>query len=307
MSVLLTPAILFFIVGLISGFLKNNLTIPEAITKFLSIYLLISIGLKGGVAISVAGFSSVLIAPILLGIFLSIFIPIVTYIVLKPYLNLNDLCAVAATYGSVSAVTFITATQLLISLDIAFGGYMTAVMAIMELPAILIALYLANKNNNNILKETIFDGASFLLLSSLIIGIIIGVDGYALVSPFTVDLFPGLLSLFLLDIGIKIANNFEKVKEQNYIILMFSILAPLINAIVALLLAFIFGLSLGNGFLLMVLAASASYIAVPAVMKHAIPEANPSIYLGMSLGLTFPFNILLGLPIYYWLATLLLL
>lgn len=241
--------------------------------------------------------------------------------------------AVAATYGSVSAVTFITASQYLENQQIAVGGHMAAAMALMESPAIVIAVVLAStlrqpaqaadaRSSNGgvavtgyqrvgapgadlrkILHESLTDGTQLLLIGAMIVGLVTGAAGKATLAPFSIDLFKGMLAFFLLDMGLLTARNLSKLRSQSPWLLAYAIAAPLVHAAVALALSMLLGLSLGNGALLMVLAASASYIAVPAALRHAIPEANPSIYFGMSLGITFPLNILLGIPLYVQVAS----
>lgn len=311
MEILTNPAILFFIFGIFAGLVKSNLYVPEQITKFLSLYLLMAIGLKGGVALATSGFSFSVLTVIGIGIFMAIIIPLVAYKFMKMYLDGYNAAAVAATYGSISAVTFVTATQFLSTAAIAFSDYMSAVMALMESPAIILAVLFANqlRNNSNIslvtiAKDSFTEGANLLLLASLLIGLIIGTNGYALIQPFTGTLFTGLLSFFLLDMGIQVAKNIPELKGKNPILISYAVFAPVIHACVALALCWLFAVPLGNTVLMMVLAASASYIAVPAALKHSMPEASPSIYLGLSLGVTFPFNVIFGIPLYYYLATL---
>ena len=307
MNNLLDPAILFFVFGILAGLVKSNLEIPNQITKFLSLYLLMALGLKGGFALSKGGFTNEITAVIAIGLFLALLIPAIGYVLLRKVLNGYDSAAVAATYGSVSAVTFVTATQYLTNNNIEFGGYMAAVMALMESPAIIMAVALAayTRADSNIkigvgkiLHESFTDGAHILLLAALAIGMITGTDGESVMKPFTGDLFKGLLAFFLLDMGLQVAKRIPELKNQSISLLVYAFIAPLIHSAIALVLCLIFNVSVGNTALLMVLAASASYIAVPAVVKFAIPEANPSIYFGLSLGLTFPFNVLFGIPFY---------
>jgi hypothetical protein len=238
------------------------------------------------------------------------------YLILRSRLNSFDAAAVAATYGSVSAVTFITATQVLGQYGIEFGGHMAAAMALMESPAIILAILLANKARaessrntqavglSQILHESFTDGAQLLLLGSMVVGLLSGDAGQKLMAPFSIDLFRGMLAFFLLDMGLMAAKNFEGLKGKPPITLCYAILAPLLHASIALSLCKLLGLPLGDTVLLMVLAASASYIAVPAVLRHALPEVNPALYMGMSLGITFPFNIILGIPLYIYIAKL---
>ena len=310
----LDPAILFFVFGIFAGMVKSNLEIPPAISRFLSLYLLMALGLKGGFALQKSGFTNEIAVALGLAIFLAVVIPLASYWFLHRYLNALDAAAISATYGSVSAVTFITATQFLNQNNIEYGGYMAAAMALMESPAIILAMILANRarvaqNPNckrigmsSILHESFTDGAQLLLLGSMVVGLLSGADGQKIMAPFSIDLFKGMLAFFLLDMGLMAAKNFAGLQNQARVLLLYAFLAPLLHALFALFLANLFGLSLGNSILLMVLASSASYIAVPAVLRHAMPEVNPALYMGMSLGITFPLNIIFGIPLYTWLA-----
>lgn len=313
MSNFLDPAILFFVFGAFAGAIKSNLEIPQPIARFLSLYLLMALGLKGGFALNKSGFTAEIALALGLAVFLAIIIPLMGYMVLKTKLNNYDAAAIAATYGSVSAVTFITATQMLDQFGISFGGYMAAAMALMESPAIILAILLANKARatsnakqstsiSKILHESFTDGAQLLLLGSMVVGLVSGDGGQRIMAPFSIDLFKGMLAFFLLDMGIMAAKNFKELKGKPTITLIYAIGAPLFHAAIALGLCKLLGLPLGETVLLMVLAASASYIAVPAVLRHALPEVNPALYMGMSLGITFPFNIILGIPLYILVA-----
>ena len=317
MQSLLDPAILFFALGVFAGLVRSNLEMPAAISKFLSIYLLMALGLKGGFALAASGFTSNVATSLGLAVLLAIVVPLVGYALLRRVLSGFNAAAVAATYGSVSAVTFVTATQYLESQHIAYGGHMAAAMALMESPAIILAVLLANRARRlergaaqataspsigGLLHESLTEGAQVILLGSLLIGLIAGPGGEAVMKPFVGDLFKGMLAFFLLDMGLRVARNAGQLRGQSPWLLGYAVLAPLVHALVALGLARALGLSQGDATLLMVLAASASYIAVPAVVSHAIPEARPSLYFGMSLGVTFPLNILLGIPFYAWLA-----
>ncbi len=316
MSNFLDPAILFFVFGVFAGAVKSNLEIPQPIARFLSLYLLMALGLKGGFALHKSGFTLEIGLALGLAIFLAIIIPLMSYLILRAKLNNYDAAAIAATYGSVSAVTFITATQALDQYGIAFGGHMAAAMALMESPAIILAILLANKARasatnsrqstgiSKILHESFTDGAQLLLLGSMIVGLVSGDSGQKIMAPFSIDLFKGMLAFFLLDMGLMAAKNFEGLKGKPPITLFYAIGAPLVHASIALGLCKLLGLPLGDTVLLMVLGASASYIAVPAVLRHALPEVNPALYMGMSLGITFPFNIILGIPLYVYIARL---
>ena len=316
MSNFLDPAILFFVFGAFAGAVKSNLEIPQPIARFLSLYLLMALGLKGGFALHKSGFTLEIGLALGLAIFLAIIIPLIGYVVLRTKLNNYDAAAISATYGSVSAVTFITATQALDQYGIAFGGHMAAAMALMESPAIILAILLANKARvsatnskqptgmSKIFHESFTDGAQLLLLGSMVVGLISGDSGQKIMAPFSIDLFKGMLAFFLLDMGLMAAKNFEGLKGKPPITLLYAIGAPLVHAGITLGLSKLLGLPLGDAILLMVLAASASYIAVPAVLRHALPEVNPALYMGMSLGITFPFNIILGIPLYTYVAGL---
>ncbi|MBU3590591.1 sodium-dependent bicarbonate transport family permease [Polynucleobacter sp. 78F-HAINBA] len=320
MANFLDPAILFFIFGAFAGAVKSNLEIPQPIARFLSLYLLMALGLKGGFALHKSGFTTEIALSLGLAIFLAVLVPIIGYQILRTKLNAFDAAAVAATYGSVSAVTFITATQYLDQFNISYGGHMAAAMALMESPAIILAIVLANKARaahtkqtqtevtqtgiSKILHESFTDGAQLLLLGSMVVGLVSGDAGQKLMAPFSIDLFKGMLAFFLLDMGLMAARNIKGLKGKPPITLLYAIASPLSHALIALALCKLIGLPLGNTILLMVLASSASYIAVPAVLRHALPEVNPALYMGMSLGITFPFNIILGIPLYAMLAKL---
>ncbi|CAN1534761.1 Na+-dependent bicarbonate transporter superfamily [Burkholderiaceae bacterium] len=316
MSNLLDPAILFFVFGVFAGLVKSNLEIPTPISRFLSMYLLMALGLKGGFALAASGITSEVAVTLLLAVALAIIVPAMSLPLLRRWLNGYDAAALCATYGSVSAVTFITTIQFLENQGIAYGGHMAAAMALMESPAIIMAVVMANAvrrrdqtlhasgtpvppvGMGKILHESFTDGTQLLLIGAMLIGWITGAAGEAAMAPFSVDLFKGMLAFFLLDMGLMAARNMGELKHTSRWLLAYALLAPLVHAAMALGLAVLFGIQMGNAALLMVLAASASYIAVPAVLRYAIPEARPSLYFGMSLGLTFPFNLMVGIPLY---------
>ncbi len=311
MNPLLDPAILFFVFGALAGLVKSNLEIPPPISRFLSLYLLMALGLKGGFALSQSGLTREVATGLTLAVFLAILVPLLSYQLLRRYLSGFDAAAIAATYGSVSAVTFVTAVQFLENQNIAYGAHMAAAMALMESPAIIIAVVLANslrrKTGNvtgesasigKILHESFTDGAQLLLLGAMVVGLLSGESGKTAMQPFSGDLFKGMLAFFLLDMGLMTSRNFGQVRGRSPWLVAYAVLGPLVHAGIALLLCASIGVSVGDTILLMVLAASASYIAVPAVLRHAIPEASPSLYFGLSLGVTFPLNILLGIPLY---------
>lgn len=310
MSPFLDPAILFFGVGLFAGLVRSNLEIPQQVSRFLSLYLLMALGLKGGFALAKSGLTQEVASGLAAAVLLAVVVPLLGYAVLRKVASGFDAAALAATYGSVSAVTFITATQHLGNHGIPFGGHMAAAMALMESPAILLAVAMANRLRRavpgsapsagfgELLRESFTEGAQLLLLGAMAVGLLSGESGQVAMKPFTGDLFKGLLAFFLLDMGLQAARNLPEVRGKSPAILAYAVLAPLAHAAMALGLSALLGLSAGDGALLMVLAASASYIAVPAVLRHAMPEANPSVYFGLSLGVTFPLNLLLGIPLY---------
>ncbi len=322
MSNFTDPAILFFVFGILAGSLKSNLEIPQPISRFLSLYLLMALGLKGGFALAQTGLTPDVLISLGAALTMALVVPLIGYAVLRHFLSGFDAAAIAATYGSVSAVTFITASQYLDNQGVGFGAHMAAAMALMESPAIVFAVVMANHVRSRmrsqavlgqgvaarqradnaplgkILREALTDGAQLLLLGAMLIGWMTGEAGQSVMKPFSVDLFKGMLAFFLLDMGLLAARNMGQLKGQSPWLVVYALLGPCVHASLALCLAWALGMSVGNGALLMVLSASASYIAVPAVIRHAIPEASPSLYFGMSLGLTFPFNILLGIPLY---------
>jgi hypothetical protein len=315
MNNFLDPAILFFIFGVSAGLLKSNLEIPQPVTRFLSLYLLMALGLKGGFALHHSGITSQITLVLGSAIFLAVLVPLIAYFLLSHRLNKLDAAAIAATYGSISAVTFITATQTLDMAGIQYGGYMAAAMALMESPAIILAIILANKarlstsggvsqgkNLSKILHESFTDGGQILLLGSMIVGYLSGDAGHKVMAPFSIDLFKGMLSFFLLDMGLQAAKSFGYLKNTPKLTLIYGLVAPFVHASIALIISKLLGFGLGETILLMVLAASASYIAVPAVLRHALPEVKPALYMGMSLGITFPLNILIGIPVYTYFA-----
>lgn len=320
MQNLLDPAILFFIFGALAGALKSNLEIPQPISRFLSLYLLMALGLKGGFALSQSGLTPQVATSLGCAILLAVVVPLMGYFLLRQFLSGFDAAAVAATYGSVSAVTFVTAVQALENQGVVFGGYMSAAMAIMESPAIILAVLFANSlrqgqvtsatsspvrsgvSLKKILHESLTDGAQLLLLGAMVIGMLSGDAGKAAMQPFSGDLFKGMLAFFLLDMGLLTARSLPQVKDKSPWLIAYAVVGPLTHASMALGLAWVLQIPAGDATLLMVLAASASYIAVPAVLRFAIPEASPSLYFGLSLGVTFPLNIIFGIPLYTYIA-----
>tara|TARA_B100000941_G_scaffold23834_1_gene14322 strand:- start:45 stop:983 length:939 start_codon:yes stop_codon:yes gene_type:complete len=307
MEAILNPAIILFISGIIIGRIFND-TLPPALSKYLGYYLLVSLGLKGGISLQQNGFTSEVVNVISLGIFFALLIPILSYLYLRNNLNIDDAAALSGTYGSVSAITFVTAISYLSTNSQAFDDYMSAVLVVMEFPAIFMALFLitrkrnVDQNNFEIIKTAFLEVPNVLLISSLIIGFIIQGTISDNVEFFTDTLFEYVLYLFLFVMGTRVAKRLKELKGKGKTLILFALITPLIGSVLALFASKYFALSIGNATLLMVLTASASYIAVPAVVKDAIPDANPAIYLGLSLGVTFPFNIIIGIPVYHELA-----
>ena len=312
MQNLVDPAILFFVFGVLAGALRSNLEIPKSVAKFLSLYLLMALGLKGGFALAQSGFTPTVALSLGAALFMAFLVPTIGYALLRNRVSRMDAAAVAAAYGSVSAVTFVTAIQFLESQGIQPGGHMAVAMVIMESPAIIMAVLLANSIRHaapagapapsihlgKVLHESFTDGAHLLLLGAMAVGFISGEAGKEMMQPFSDDLFKGMLAFFLLDMGLMVARNFREATKASAALLAYAVAGPIIHAAIALGLASVLGLPTADVALLMVLSASASYIVVPAVLRYAIPEANPAIYFGLSLGITFPFNILVGLPLY---------
>jgi len=304
---LTNPALLFFVLGVFAVRLKSDLEIPPNSSKFISLYLLFSIGFKGGQELAHSPFTMEIIWSVLFGLAVACAIPFYTFFILKRKLSIDDSGAIAAAYGSVSAVTFVTATSFLEIQNLTFSGHMVAVMALMEAPAIvigviLIRIYTKKQNDapglRSVIKHSFTNGSVLLILGSLVIGFLAN-DQQALgIKPFTTDLFKGFLAIFLLDMGIVSGKKLQDFVKSGGFSTVFAILIPLINGCFVAVASGLITNDVGNRFIFSVLAASASYIAVPAAMKMAAPKANPGIYFPMALAITFPFNITLGLPIY---------
>jgi hypothetical protein len=313
-----SPPLLFFFLGAAAALLRSDLEIPTQIAKALSLYLLFAIGFKGGVSLSKSGLDGDVAATLLAAVLLASLIPLVGFLLLRRRLGVADAAAVAATYGSISAVTFVTATSYLDAIEVAWSGHLVAAMALMEAPAIIIGLLLyrmyaapaaAEAQSfewRELISDSLLNGSVFLILGSLLIGWITGTRGMDQIEPFVGPPFVGVLCLFLLDMGIVAARRLSDLRPGRgrtgvpiVQLVGFAVVFPLINAAVAGAISWTLGLSEGDALLLTILAASASYIAVPAALRLALPEANPSIYLPMSLAITFPFNILIGIPLYH--------
>lgn len=304
---MLSPVILCFVLGLLAAAARSDLTIPEAVAKGMSIYLLFAIGFKGGVAVAAHGVDLTLGKAMLAGIALSFLLPFLAFALLRAItaMSVTDAAAVSAHYGSISIVTFVTATSVLQAQGIAAEGYMVAVAAAMEAPAIISALWLASRGGArsegdcDLWREIFLNGSIVLLVGSFLIGAITGDQGMARIEAFIVTPFQGVLCLFLLDMGLVAGRGLAQTgKLLRGGTLAFGMIMPLLGAVSALLAGLALGLSTGGVALFMVLGASASYIAVPAAMRVALPEANPSLSLSLALGITFPFNLTLGIPFY---------
>lgn len=302
------PALLFFVLGILAVYLKSDLEIPSNSSKFISLYLLFSIGFKGGQELSHESFNSEIVWSILFGICVSMVIPLYTFFILKKKLNVYDAGAIAAAYGSVSAVTFVTAVSFLEAQQLNINGHMVAIMALMESPAIIIGLMLIslyNKDETNkikkrsLIKHSLTNGSVLLILGSLVIGYLANAEQAQGIKPFTNDLFKGFLAIFLLDMGITSGRKLKSFFSCGWFPLLFAFFIPLINGCVFAYLSSSVTSDITSRFMFAVLAASASYIAVPAAMKISVPKANPGLYLPMALAVTFPVNITIGMPIYF--------
>lgn len=314
LSNLLSPPVLFFLLGLLAQAVRSDLTIPDAIAKALSLYLLIAIGMKGGTAVAEAGIGPTLMAAVAAGIVLSFLLPVVAFGWLRAVTRLPalDAAAVAGHYGSISVVTYVAATEVIREMGIAADGWMVAVAAAMEAPAILTALLLAAWSGSatraatgSLVREVAVNGSIVLLLGAFAIGAITGKAGMEKVAPLVVDPFLGVLCVFLLEMGLKAGEGLRTgIGEIGPRTLASGFVLPLIGALFGTAAAALVGLGQGSAALLITLSASASYIAVPAALRVALPEARPAVYLTLSLGITFPFNLTVGLPIYVWLGGL---
>ena len=307
MEAILNPALLLFLSGILIG-ITFKLTLPNSLSKYLGYYLLLSLGLKGGLSLQENGFINEVISVLSLGVLFALLIPIIAYFYLRNLLNTDDAAALSGTYGSVSAVTFVTALAYLSTTSQDFDNYMSAVLVVMEFPAIFMALYLVthskNDKGNNLktIKTAFLEIPNIILISSLFVGYFVSTAVLSNLDYLIVTIFDYLLYIFLFVMGTRVAKRIGELKGRGVSLIAFALLMPLIGSFISLLASIYFGLSIGNATLLMVLTASASYIAVPAVVKDAIPDANPAIYLGLSLGVTFPFNIIVGIPLYNELA-----
>jgi uncharacterized protein len=306
---LTNPALLFFFLGLLAVQFKSDLEIPGSSSKFISIYLLFSIGFKGGQELSHSELDLEVFLSLLFGIFLAVAVPIYTYFILRRKLSVENAGAIAASYGSVSAVTFITAINFLEIEQMAFGGHMVAVMALMEAPSIIVGVSLISIFStdmktklpmSSVIKHSVLNGSVVLILGSLVIGFIANEKQAAGIAPFTTDIFKGFLAIFLLDMGIASGKKLQAFFKNGWFTVLFAIIIPLINGVLVAYLSRLVTTNEANQFLFSILGASASYIAVPAAMRLVVPKANPSLYIPMALAVTFPVNITLGMPLYLY-------
>lgn len=306
---LTNPALLFFVLGVVAVYLKSDLEIPPNSSKFISLYLLFSIGFKGGQELSHEALTSEIAWSMLFGISISALIPLYTFFILKRKLSIFDAGAIAAAYGSVSAVTFVTAVSYLESQQLGLHGHMVAIMALMESPAIIIGLVLISLFNKDVstekikipavIKHSLTNGSVLLILGSLVIGYLANAKQAEGIKPFTNDLFKGFLAIFLLDMGVTSGRELKAFFSFGFFPLVFALFIPLINGCLVAVLSSLVTSDITNQFMFAVLAASASYIAVPAAMKITVPKANPGLYLPMALAITFPINITIGMPLYF--------
>ena len=306
---LTNPALLFFFLGIIAVQLKSDLSIPENSSKFISLYLLLAIGFKGGQELAHSDFSMEILWSLVFGLALAVIVPLYTYFILRKKFNVENAGAIAAAYGSVSAVTFVTTISFLELEQIAFSGHMVAVMALMEAPSIMVGLLLmtyfkkSKKGEETVpMKQVVHhaltNGSVLLIIGSLCIGFMASEAQAQGIKPFTTDIFKGFLAVFLLDMGITSGQKLSVFIKKGWFAIVFAIIIPVINGSLVAIISGIITESAGNRLLFAILAASASYIAVPAAMKIAAPKANPSLYIPMALAITFPFNITLGMPLY---------
>lgn len=309
-SNLTNPTLLFFVLGVIATRLKSDLEIPASSSKFISLYLLFAIGFKGGQELSHSGFSAEIVYALLFGVALAVLIPLYTFFILKRRLSVSDAGAVAASYGSVSAVTFVAAVSFLEAQKLTAGGHMIAVMALMESPAIIVGVILmmqfdkehkagGGASMKSVIHHSFTNGSVLLILGSLVIGLIADTKQAEGIKPFTTDIFKGFLAIFLLEMGMVTARRFAAFRKYGGFVSLFALVIPAINGCAVAWLSQFVTADVANRFIFAMLAASASYIAVPAAMKIAAPKADPGLYIPMALGVTFPFNITIGMPLYY--------
>jgi len=306
------PTILFFLLGILAVIIKSDLEIPESSFKFISLYLLFSIGFRGGQELQHSPWTAEIGWSLVFGMAIAALIPVYTFFIIKKRIGTSNAAAVAAAYGSVSAVTFVAALSFLEIKDLSMNGHMVAVMAFMEFPAIIVGVSLlkiydnegANMGLKELLRHSLANGSVLMIMGSLVIGLLSDSKQAADIAPFTTDIFKGFLALFLLEMGMTTARRIKTFKTHGWYMALFALIIPAINGVAVAWLSQFVTTDVSNRFIFAVLAASASYIAVPAAMRLAAPKADPGLYIPMALGLTFPFNISLGMPIYFWIIEL---
>jgi hypothetical protein len=317
---LLYPPVMFFFLGVLAATLKSDLEIPPQMSKFLSIYLLFNIGIKGGLELQHSGLDGYILLLLLICVGLSFAVPLGVYPILRRRLNVPDAGAIAATYGSISAMIFTTGISFLETAGIPFNGYMVACMVLMESPAIVSGLVLIRRGLAKtrpqglrprrtrlrpILHEAFFNGSVFLLIGSLLIGYLSSPKAGEELKPFVTDIFKGMLSLYMLDMGLLAGRRLGELRKNGSFLVGYALAFPIVMGAVGIGLAYMLGLTPGNALLFTLLCASASFIAVPAAMRMAVPEANMSLLLPMSLGVTDTYLILVGIPLYHQIIQLL--
>ena len=314
---LLNPGILFFILGLVASLLRSNLTIPEPVLRFVSLYLMLSIGFKGGVSLYGSSLAGPGLWAIAFVLFMSALVPVYAFLLLRKRFGTADAAAIGATFGSNSTLTYITAVGFLSAVSAPWGGYMTVALVVMETPAVILAILLARGGGKKgsrmgrarlyvVLRRAITDGTLVVLVGSLVIGyllVALGEDASPLNAFIAGDMFTGMLIFFLLYMGTMVGRELRSMTWFPWQLMAFSFGAPIVNAAVAFGFSRLVGLAPGDAYLLMILCASASYIVAPVILREGLPEANPGRYLTMSIGLAFPFNIVLGIPVYWWIAS----
>jgi hypothetical protein len=316
LSNILNPPVMFFFLGMLAVAVQSDLEIPNPLPKLFSLYLLIAIGFKGGHELYESGLSTEVVTTLAVAVLMASIVPVYSFFILRLKLDEFNAAAIAATYGSISAVTFITASALLDKLHIVYGGHMVAALALMESPAIVVGLILVRVFGQKkeigddetassesgwgaVLHEAFLNGSVLLLIGSVVVGVASGKEGWGKLHLFVEkDIFYGALMFFLLDMGLVAARRIRDLKQTGFFLIGFAILMPMGNAVIGILLAKLVGMGTGNALLFAVLCASASYIAVPAAMRMTVPQANPSLYVSMALAITFPFNIIIGIPMY---------
>lgn len=313
LSNLTNPTLLFFILGMVAALVKSDLEIPAPSIKFISLYLLFAIGFKGGQELQHSHLNTEIYFSIIFGMMLATLIPLYSFFLIKNRVGVSNAGSIAAAYGSVSAVTFVAAATFLEIQGLTFGGHMVAVMAMMEFPAIVVGFILIRKfekqsiqqvSIKNIVGHALTNGSVLMIMGSLIIGIISDSRQAEGIKPFTNDIFKGFLAIFLLEMGMLTARRFKAFRTHGMYVMLFAIIIPALNGSAVAYFSQFVTSETGNRFIFSILAASASYIAVPAAMRLAAPKADPGLYIPMALGVTFPFNITLGMPLYYYIISL---